>query len=164
MSLDETRNVVIQKASKVVPILRLRPITKHNGNRRENLNVNAVRVALRKPRSRIVTVGLHVAKKLAVPHHPCTAGLMMLELHEPPIAIPLPKIRPPLRQDVGVNVNLQHDASLNGHHAATFAASAMLFAPKEAVEYRRKIRRASDGSRRNTTEGRLFRAHAAAVR
>ena len=105
---DDAGNVVVQPLRKIKGMRRLRPIREHDRHCGEHLYLDAERVALLKPSSRVPAIALNLPKALAVPQHARTARPMMFELDESAVAIPLPKIGPFLGQDVGMDIDLEH--------------------------------------------------------
>ena len=133
---DHTGNVVIQNFGQVCRVGRLCPVAEHDWHSRENLYVDAGTVAVRDPHTRIPAIRFDIPKQFAVLQHARTARAVMFELDEATVTVAFLQVGPILRQDVRVNVDLEHTKSgaLLRHHGAALRAGPVLFGIVETVK------------------------------
>jgi len=72
--------------------------------------MDAMRIAIREPSSRVPAIGLNVTKMPAVNEHTGTAGAVVLKADKTGITITPPQIRQIGRKNVGVDVDFEHDS------------------------------------------------------
>lgn len=108
---DTLGNVLIDDAGDLERILGLCPVAEHDGDGREDLNIDLCAVEVVKPRGVVPAVAVDVPEMLAVEHHGGLAGVIaMLERDPPRVAELLLQVRPLAREDVRVEVNLERAA------------------------------------------------------
>ena len=102
-------DVVVQAPREVERRIRLRPVAEHDRHRRENLHVDARRVAFGQPRLDVPAVAFDLAEQGAVDDHSraAAAGRFVLDPNEPFASRHLPEVGQPLGKDVSVDVDLQ---------------------------------------------------------
>ena len=105
--VDDSCDMVVQKFAEIGGIRRLRPVAEHNRHSRQDLDGDVTPIAVRETHGRVPAIRLDLAKEFSVKHHSRAAGTMMLKLSETTIAVSVFEIRPVLRKDVCVNVDLQ---------------------------------------------------------
>jgi hypothetical protein len=96
--------MIIQKLRHLQAILRLGPVTEHDGDGGQHLHVNTMMIALLHTCACIPTVRLDFTKKPVTDRHPGAAGFVMIQLYESSISKLRSEIGNVLGEYVSVNI------------------------------------------------------------
>jgi hypothetical protein len=98
-------DMIVEELGEIVRVVGAGPVAEHDRNRGQHLHPHAVAIALLQPADGVPAVVADFPEGPAVDYHARPAGLVVLESHEPAVAVPFPKIGPVLRKDVGMQVD-----------------------------------------------------------
>ena len=107
---DKTGDMVVEQFREIRRILRLRPVTEHDRDGRQDLHVDPGTIAVCEPDAGIPAVGLDLTKQLAVLHHASAARPVMFQLDKAAVAVAFSQVRPVFRKNVRMYIDLEHAA------------------------------------------------------